>query len=267
MMGLGRALAAAGAIALTGCALISGAADLHVGEAIDGDEGGAALPDGAPTPREPTGGPDGSLPDPAPDASAPASDSGTRIREVTFESGSLTGLNGGDSVVGLPRVTTFDAIDGTRSMEVDNDNSYLETSVGTVDELYATYLVRLVDLNLGDTTVTRLVAASGGAPIDITLSKDRASLRVGGMPLNGFFPINNSNGIFRFGIHFRAGTGNGVVELFVAPRGIAFSGPVVSSSTLTLGRVTAVRLGIIGGGNVTLDFDDLFLDRASMPVP
>jgi hypothetical protein len=263
-----RASAVAFAIAIAGggCGLISGASELHVGgEAVGTTDGAADLDE--------TGVPPGSE---APadaaasvfDGAVPPSEAGpTRIRELTFENGKLTGLYGGDSVVGTPLAKTFSPIDGTYSMLVDNDNSYVQANVGALDELYATYLVRYEDLSLGDVVVARFVVENGLPPVDVVASKDGVALRTAGNLLNGSVPVNESNAVFRVGVHVRAGTGNGVVELFAAPRGGAFGAPAVSSTTLTLGRITAVRLGAVGNGNATLDFDDLLLDTGSMPSP
>ena len=63
--------------------------------------------------------------------------SSTRIREVTFESGSLIGKDGADTVSGTALITTTNPLRGAYSMRVSAAQSFVEASFPPANELYA----------------------------------------------------------------------------------------------------------------------------------
>lgn len=249
---------------LAGCNVISGASDLRsdTSEASDPD---AAVTGGEPAspPRAEAGAGDGGSAafDAGPDG---GTGDGGRLREVTFESG-LVGLPfGADAVSGAPQLVGGAPMAGQQSMLIERAPSFATVNLGSVSELYATFLVRILDLNAATDTIARFVPEGAGAPIDVTVDKESFDVRVGlaGGSSNAKVGAND----YRVGVHIRSGTGNGVLELYVALRNAAFGPPAYSSATQSLGRITGIRLGQVGAGNNgTFMFDDLLVDSSAMP--
>jgi len=271
----------ASAIALAGCALISGAADLTVGD-VDGDgaaptNGGgdldAATPDGAVIPGVDGGGGrfDGGGADAK--ASPDAGDASSRLRNATFEDGTLTGIHGGDSMFGTPFLATgASALSGTDSLAVDKGTSGIQVDVPTLDQVYATTLVRGSGFGFSnDDTILAFVPESGGtiAELHVQTSVIGASLvlEVGGIPVGSTSAVT-TNTTYRVGAHLRQDSTAKLIEVFVAPAGMAFAAPFASSS-IPLGRTIGVRIGALGANSTSakIVFDDLLIDTAAMPGP
>jgi hypothetical protein len=276
------AAAVAAATALAGCALISGAGDLSVGPLEDGDGDGGALEgsvvalDGATTSDAP-GGTDGSVgptDGAAGDAKKPGDggDAGGRLREVTFEDGSLLGVHGGDSMVGTPFLATgLTALAGNDSMKIDKNTSGIEVDFAPVGELYATALVRVENLSVGVSTGLEFIPELGGSTAQIQVEAGGGAstpvlLAVGGTVVDSGGVVAQ-NTIYRLGFHLRHDATTSLVEIFVAASGAAFGQPVISTTIATLGRTKAVRMGVLdnGGTNTRAIFDNLLLDTLAMP--
>ena len=266
--------------ALAGCALISGAGDLSVGP-LD-DNGGApeastAALDGASTSDGTKPGLDGSqgpTDGAANDAKTPGDggDAGGRLREVTFEDGTLLGIHGGDSTVGTPFLAMgLSALSGNDSMRTDKGAAGIEVDFAPVSELYATALVRFDNLGVGLSTVFEFIPEPGGSIAQIRVQDGGGTpllLAVAGSVVDSG-GIIDSNKLLRLGFHLRQDASSSVVEVFLVPNGAPFGQAVMSTTIPRLGRTTAVRMGILdnNGTNTKVTFDDLLLDSASMPLP
>jgi len=278
-MGTARRTAASvvATAALAGCALISGAGDLTVGPT---DDGGAAETssggDGATTPDGTMPGADGSV---GPidgstiDAKKPGDggDGGTRLREVTFEDGTLLGIHGGDSMFGnnVFLATGLSALAGNDSMRVDKGIAGVQVDIAPVDELYATCLVKFENLDLSSSTAFVIVPEPGGVAAELQVEgKDGPfQLVIGGtaMATGGMAKQGTA---FYVGFHVRQDLSSSLVEVFVTDTGVPFGGPIMTATVPRLGRTAGVRMGVLaGGGNTRAVFDDLLLDSASLPVP
>lgn len=265
--------------ALVGCALISGAGDLTVGPLDDhGAPDASALGlDGASTSDGMTPGPDGSV-GPTDGATGDAKkpgdggDAGGRLREVTFEDGTLLGVHGGDSMVGTPfLVTGLNALSGNDSMKTDKGTSGIEVDFAPVSELYATALVRFENLSAGLSTVFEFSPELGGSTAQIQVQDSGRPgtpllLAVGGTVLDSG-GIVAQNTPLRLGFHLRQDATSSLVEIFLAASGAAFGQPVMSTAISRLGRTRAVRMGVLdnAGTNTKAVFDDLLLDTLAMP--
>ena len=270
--------------ALVGCALISGAGDLSVGplddhggvpEASVVDLDGASTSDGTkPGPDGSQGPTDGATA--TGDAKMPGDggDAGGRLREVTFEDGTLLGVHGGDSLVGNPFLATgLSALAGNDSMRTDKGASGIEVDFAPVSELYATALVRFENLGLGTSTVFEFVPELGGSPAQVLVEDGGGNstpllLAVGGTVMDSG-GIVGENTLLRVGFHLRQDASTSLVEVFLAPTGAAFGQPVISTATTRQGRTTRVRMGILdnNGTNTKATFDNLLLDTLAMPAP
>jgi hypothetical protein len=275
-----RRLAAtfASAAALAGCALLSGAGDLTVGDApgsfggtdaasvsLDGATGSDVSTVDVDGSREAT---DGALGDAKSDG-----EGGTRLRNVTFEDGALVGVHGGDSVFGvLSLVTGPLALAGNDSMLIGPSGlsgvSGIQVNFAPVDELYATALVRFETLN-GPTHALAFLPPPGGVTVALEVDDiGPLALYVGGLRVGKGGSITDGT-VHRLGFHLRNDAMTSLVEVFLAPVGAtAFGTPIIKATTMKLGRTTNVRMGDLdgmGGGGAKLTFDDLLLDTLAMP--
>jgi hypothetical protein len=270
-MGRVRRLAAtvASATVLAGCALVTGVGDLRVDplaggggvdpSTIDGDASSAsdvtmvAL--------------DGAVPSDDAAIDGATTDGGEagagRLRDVTFENGTLIGIHGGDSVFGNPFPATGvagGALAGNVSMRVDK-----------VNELYASFLMRVQNTSsTASPLLTFLPAATGGVLAELygLGAQGALTIAVGGNPVASGGSIGDGT-IARIGVHLRQDASSSFVEVFLATGTAAFGMPVISATLPSLGGTVGVRMGILAnnGGLAKATFDNLLLDTSSMPGP
>ena len=270
MMSLRRAAAIAAASLVTGCALLTGAADLEVGSFPEAAPE-AALPEPAPEaslPRFEAGMADSSVPD------APVLDGnpGTRLRTVTFENGKLTGALGADTELGTPGLQSFpSALAGKYSASLSVGDG-LEVAFGTsLNEVFVTFLIALDGNVSAKGLFLRLGATSmGGAnPVDLELSGDRSRALQAKVGAVSFGPAGalSAGTTYRVGVHAQILGTLTTVEVFLAPKGQAFSAPIVSGAASGSAALSSLRVGAFQGDNVQCTVDDILVDRASMPAP
>jgi hypothetical protein len=285
MMGILRRAAAAvvATTALVGCALISGASDLTVG-ASDGDGSAPTSPnelDGAsaadappvvPTPDASPGPTDGAVGDARP---ADGGDGGGRLRDVTFEDGTLVGIHGGDSAFGNGNVISFNVIADAHSMRIDKSPSGIQVDIPAQNELFATALVRLDNFNGGPTALFGIVPEVGGTLAEIRVDDGvpgaiQLSLAIGGSVVGSGGSVTVGT-VYRVGIHVKQDVTTHLIEIFAAAPASVFGLPVVRSTMSMLGRSVGIRMGVldsVGGiNNVKATFDNLFVDKLAMPPP
>lgn len=277
MMGFRRGSAAFFAVAVAssaGCSLISGASDLEVDPRIGFEP--VALPDSgrdeASVISRPDGGADGASTDSASDAAVDSAvDGGSRIRTVTFESGTLTGAGGVDSVTGglgqLSIVSGAQALGSMFSMRADKDCS---GRVGFADtsELYATFLVRFENIGLATSAILAIGVAPPLSGLELAVDGDEGiQLFLGNNQIATGGGKLTDNNTYRVGIHIRSGNaGVSLVEVFAGAKGAPFGQPVLSVNNRVIGTPRSAAMGIVRGNSRGV-FDDLTLDKASMPAP
>ena len=273
------ALAVVSTSALVGCALLSGAGDLTVADGDGGGGGGEAGavvgPDGSVASDGSDPGADGGVGpgDGAPaDATPPPTDGGdggTRLRDVTFEDGTVLGVHGGDSMfgIGVLLATGLNALSGKDSLRVDHSASGILVGFAPVSELYATCLVKYENIDLTYTTSFTFVPEASGVPAEVHASSQNNAIElfVGGSLVGsgGFLKMGQT---LRLGFHLRQDATSSFVELFMADKGAALGTPIVSAHVTNLGRTAGVRMGVLDtSGNNKATFDDLLLDTAALP--
>lgn len=255
---------------LAGCALISGAATLEVGALPDAPRDGAAADVGeagmALRPDANAGAPDD------PGAGEPTTKDGapsTRLREVTFESGSLlASKDSADVALGVPTLETLLPIAGKFSVRFDNDQA-VEIDFGPAPEIYAAFLVRLDNVGLGSPAFVR-IGTDTPSVVDLELAPNKGGIavRLGTDVLGTGAGIVDTNAVYRVGIHLRRAGMKTSIEVFVASRGVAFGGASIASAGLSgLGNIRYLQIGAIGDVNVRGVFDDILVDTAVMPPP
>lgn len=269
---LPRALALVLGTTLAGCALLTGAADLRTAE--EGPSGAEGGPDG-----EDDRGSD-ARPDTAPsEAGVEASfDSGgdaptaTRIRSVTFESGSVVlAKDGADSQVGAPSLESASPIVGKYSVRVDFGSS-VEIDFGPAPEVYITFLARFERIG-GTGPVFVRIGTDTASVLELSFPTIHSSgilVQSGAVQLGPGGLITDMGPVYRVGIHLRPGLlAQTFVDVFIAPQGAAFGAAAVTGSVNGIGKVRSFQLGSLGGGggNLRAVFDDILVDSATMPPP
>ena len=271
----------ASATVLAGCALVTGVGDLRVDPlASDGGVSPSAVDADAdadaPRAADATGDAfdgarstdDGAITD----ATTDGGDAGdARLREVTFEDGTLLGIHGGDSVFGSPfLVSGLSALSGNESMRVENGVGGVQVDFAAQRELYATMLVRFQNPDVNPSTLFTVVPPPGGALVELTFPNGRNgpfALAIAGSLVASGISVDQTQ-VYRFGFHVRDDAAAGFVQIFVSVKGAAFGPPVISMATSKLGPSIAVRMGNfdMNSSNSKIVFDDLFLDSASLPL-
>jgi hypothetical protein len=270
--------AAAAAVALGGCALLSGASDLTVGDVPAVGEAGVI---------DAPGSIDGAQADgPAPDTDA-AVDAGSdapsdasledgnvgRIKDITYENNSLTHpMTGADGVTGNPKlVGSADSLAGSYSMEATVDPSFVTENFVAVSELYATFLISVDPISSnGTVTIARILSGPNASSIEVAIGNGAtrnliATQGLSTIGMGGFIPSDDQ--VYRIGLHARQGAGNGVIEVFVATKTGMFVTAVVSSTTATVATMARLQVGVISGAGSKMTFDDIRVDSRSMPSP
>jgi hypothetical protein len=279
-MGRVRRLAAtvASATVLAGCALVTGVGDLRV-DPLAGDVG----VDPSTIDGDASSAPD--VTKVALDAAVPSDDGATndattdggeagvgRLRDVTFEDGTLLGIHGGDSMFGNPFLAMGvggGALAGNVSMKVDKGTSGIQVDFAPVTELYASFLLRVQNTgSVATPLVTFLPAVPGGTLVEIDGlgAQGALSLVVGGNPVASGGSIGDGT-LVRIGVHLRLDASSSFVEVFLASGAAAFGGHLISATTASLGPTAGARLGLLSsnGGLARATFDNLLLDTRSMP--
>lgn len=270
-MGIGRnAGVVAVAMALAGCVLISGASDLEVGP-IGGAaaDGGGVADDGdrrvdVIEPKDATG--DVADVGDADTSSDASSDASTRIRDVTFEDGVLKSpTTGVDRTQGTLSIVTTMPLAGTTSVRV--QQSVLGTSSLGIDlavpepELWLSMLFRF-DSNLGKQAVfLRLTLASPSGTVSVGLSGGRR-LELNQSTVLGLSDVLLDGVVYRLGLHVHGGA-NGTIDATLAQG----AGPdtLFATTSATLGSTTKVDFGQLTLNDIEPVFDNVRLDRASLP--
>jgi hypothetical protein len=259
------AVAVAGIVtAAGGCRLLTGVDDLQTeaapassspaagGDAGTRDSGTSSVGDG------------GSL-----DGSVDGATS-TRLREITFEDGSLKGLHGGDTVVGTPVVTTTGALRGTTSMSVTGGSSYIEASITPSSDVYLSFVLNITAMPPDNVyaTIARLSFAGSTTTLDIAVASG-SGLRFTAAGSSISYNTVAVGVTYRVGVHLRPGGNGGTsLEPFLVEGATSTFGAGGSRIGIgSLGALERVAFGAVGAEPLVGLFDHALLDSAMMPGP
>jgi hypothetical protein len=195
----------------------------------------------------------------------------TRIKNITFENGSLTDPTSGvDNIAGGVVLDGASLIKGVYAANIPNVGSaYLNENFTGVDDLYVSFYLKVNSLPSGDarlalisnvgTTVGNLVLRTTGALRlrngSTTIGLDSAPLTVGS--------------VYRVGLHQRRGTGaNGQLDAYLAVGDSAYGTAFASLTTGTwTTQADRFRFGATTSTILNANFDDIRLDSGAMPGP
>ena len=195
----------------------------------------------------------------------------TRIKNITFEGGSLTDTtSGADSIITPVNLETGAPLKGSYAARIPNSSTgYLREDFTGTDELFVSFYIklnaapassaRIAQISNSGTTVGNLVVNSSGT---LQLRNGSTTIGVASAPMT-------VGTIYRVGIRQKKGTGgNAVLEVYLATGDAAFGAPFASSTSQTFtSQATRFSFGATNGNAIDATFDDIRLDTAAMPAP
>jgi hypothetical protein len=196
-----------------------------------------------------------------------------RIKDITFESGSLTGTNGADSAVGTGiSATSTSPLKGSWSALVNPvaATGYSQEDFTAVDTVYMSFYLLIgsnPDANFSVAQFRNQAAGTNGASIRIKTNGNLVLLDASNNAVGADYVLSAST-TYRVGLRYTKGTGaNSTIEMFVAVGDAAF-GAADRSSTTSGGtiQIDRARVGATSTVTVTLRSDNIRIDDASMPT-
>lgn len=204
----------------------------------------------------------------------------TRIKDATFEAGSLTGTDGFTSTTGSPTLDTSSKVRGVNSARTNwasATNMFGTVSGMNNGELFISFYLLIGALpSSGSPRVITL--SNGSTQLNFTLSSTGTlAARQNTTALGSLATGLTTNTVYRVGIHAKVATAlanaDGVYDLYFANGDTAFGAAVISSSTITMNTTAAnfssFVLGMNNGVAATGDiyWDSLRIDDTAMPSP
>jgi PKD repeat protein len=193
----------------------------------------------------------------------------TRIKDITFENGSLTDpVTGVDSTSGsVSLVSGGQQLKGLYSAQIPNATSaYLQQSFAAVDNIYVSFYIRVNSLPASSARIA-MFSNAGTTVGNIQLMTDgRLQLRNASSAIGSNSAALATNTIYRVGLRQKKGAGgDAILEAYLAADGVAFGAPFAATNGGTW-TTPADRLRF-GATTSTLDatFDDVKLDTAMLP--
>jgi hypothetical protein len=190
-----------------------------------------------------------------------------RLKEITFEDGSLTHPTSGvDRVVGAVALDNQASIHGTYAASLPSVGSaYLEETFTQVDDLSVSFYFRLNALPASDVRIA-LISTAGTSVGNVLLRQNGAlRLRYGSTTIGADTPPLAIGTLYRLGLHQKRGTGgNAVLEAFLAMGDEAFAAPFASTTTGTwTSPADRLRLGATTSSALNAVFDTILLDSGA----
>ena len=197
--------------------------------------------------------------------------SSTRIKEITFEDGSLTHpTSGADRVVGTVTLESATPLKGRYAARVPGTgSSYLDESFTAVDDLFVSFYLQLPTALANNVRIVRITNAGTTMGHIKLLQTGKLELRNGSTSIGVSATALSPGTLYRIGLHQKKGSGsNAVLEGFLAVGDEAFGAPFAATTTGTW-TTRADRLEVGASSLDVLDavFDDIKLDSGAMPPP
>jgi unsaturated chondroitin disaccharide hydrolase len=194
---------------------------------------------------------------------------GAPIKAITFESNSLTGPNGADSVAGSGASLETSAPLKDRASARVQGTAYLQQGFTGVDDFYVSLYLKLSATPASSARVIRIVNA-GTTVGNLLLTSNRTlQLRNGSSTIGSSSPALTLETVYRIGLHQKkSSANNAVLEAFFAQGDADFIAPfaALTSGTWTT-QASQIQFGATNGNAISAVFDDVGLDAAVMPGP
>jgi myo-inositol-hexaphosphate 3-phosphohydrolase len=196
--------------------------------------------------------------------------SSARIKDITFEGGSLTGPSGADSIAGSVTLANTQQIKGAYAAQINSaGSSYLQEGFGATDDLLVSFYVRVNTTPSGDVRLA-LISNAGTTVGNLLLRSNGAlRLRVGSTTVGADSAPLSAGAVYRVGLRQRRGGGNdAILEAFLAVGDAPFGAPFAATSSGTWTTpADRMRVGATTSAALNALVDDIRLDTAQMPPP
>lgn len=194
----------------------------------------------------------------------------TRLKDSTFEGGSLTGTDGATTTVGTVNLETTAPIKGTYSANVSLVSSYARYDFTAIDTVFISAYVKVTTF-ANQRFIYFVNTSTGQCSLQFrTTGKVRLTNAAGTQIGSDSTLTMTAGNVYRVGMRYTKGTGaNGIVEAFVAANDDAFGAAFASTSagdgTLQINRIQLGNTTSTNAANFI--FDNARIDDASMPGP
>lgn len=198
----------------------------------------------------------------------PIPGTGTRIKDITFENGSLVDAqNGVDKVSGSVTLDTASTMKGAYSARIPNvANAYLEQNFSGVNDLYVSFYLKLNALPASSTRI--MYASNAGTTTGNLYLTTTGAIRL----RNGSTNVADSaplalNTLYRIGFRQKIGAGgDAILEAYLAQGDQAFGAPFATlNNGAWITQADRVRLGATVTVAIDAFFDDIRLADGAMP--
>jgi hypothetical protein len=204
---------------------------------------------------------------------------GSRIKDMSFEAGSLTGSSGATKVATAATVglETGAPLKGAWSARIPMGTAaaYLEETFSPTSELFASFYLRRGAPGTADVRIAQVVHGSGGGAVTAGSLLLRANGTIQLRNYNtviGTGPVLASGTVYRLALHQRMLEGGNLqLEAYLAEGDASFGAPFASTTTATIATTTGAgtfRVGATGSaGGLDATLDEVSVDTAFMPLP
>jgi hypothetical protein len=202
---------------------------------------------------------------------------GARIKDMTFEGGSLLGSSGASQVVGSGVALESAApIKGSYSAHVSGSTAaYVQENFSPVDEVFVSFYFRLVAKPGVDEPIATIVHGTGAAAVNagtlIVGANAKIQLRNGATAI-GTGPSLKTGTVYRVALHQKKqANGKLLLEGYLATADQAFGAAFASTTSASLGTSSGGGSVLVGStlssGGLDTYLDDVKIDSAFMPSP
>jgi hypothetical protein len=194
----------------------------------------------------------------------------TRIKDITFEGGSIVELAAGfDTTSGAVKLETASPIKGADSMTIATGSSYGQQNYVATDEIFISLYLRIAAVPAGQVRLVR-ISDQGISVGALTLeATGKLTLRNFLTSLGATTAALKPGTMYRIAIHQKKGTGsNAILEGFLATGDANFTTPFARNTTQTfITQADSIQIGATTSMGGTITFDDIRLDAGAMPGP
>jgi len=192
---------------------------------------------------------------------------GSRIKDITFEGGSLTGGTAGADTVNGTVTLASPGLKEAYAASMNAANSYLTENFSAADELFVSFYVQLNGLPGSSARIAQVLNGSATIGNILLTTSGKLRLRNNSTTIGADSAPLSVGTIYRIGLYQKKGTGgNAVLEVYLAAGDTPFGSPFASSATQTFtSQATAFRFGATNANALNGRFDNIRLDTAAMP--
>jgi RHS repeat-associated protein len=198
----------------------------------------------------------------------------TRLKTITFEAANLIDpVSGANSINNTVLLTSTNPLKESYSAVIPNTgDSYLRENITASDEVFVTFYVRVTALPASS---ARLLMITNGVTSTATvgniqfLTSGKLRLRNDSSQIGADSTLALAlNTLYRVGLHQKKGSGNAVLEAYLAVGDTPFGSPFAASTVQTIStQAVRVQVGATNPNGAGLVIDDIAIDGSTFAPP